>query len=286
MASFEHHKEPPRYPALAKAVVVDSRFSSRSDLVNGLKSAALFDQIVEAGSIGDGLTAIRTQPTDACVVGPSVTTAKACDFFRKCTECSYSKDCAFIAVVDQANAAAADELRASGAQAIVVRPFTKQALFDGVVSAVIGANAASPWRAIKDGEVPAEPARQPEPQSEPAKPTGMSAELVAALSNAVSSAASLLRSIANGVQCGVYLHDAAGNPTRKSQQALQSVVRQIVREIGEAEGQTADFGAFLEQAFTRWFCDLRDHNSKEANNRLRMALVSYQPKSAADCVKH
>lgn len=269
--------EIPQYPALARAVVVDSRFSSRSELSSALHALQLFDQVVEAPSIRDGLKIMSAEEADVCIVGASVSTDIACDFLLKCQECRLSKDCALVAVAS-VDTDSAVRLQAAGALQVLARPFTRRKLFDAVVDAVVQANANSPWRIVRQqeltGEVPPAVdlpwvAHEETPEERPATP------LQAAMRRAAASASGLLREIAIGLETGKYVYDANGRPSRLTLSAVKKVASQIVEEKKDLDAEVLAFRDYLESVFTRWVTDLRQLTTKEANERLRLALISY-----------
>jgi YD repeat-containing protein len=276
------------YPPLAKVVVVDSRFSSRSELLACLDSLNLFQNVVEAPSVQDGLRLMGSEEVDLCIVGPSVTTDVASDFLARCQETRLSKDSALIAVTSN-DGEAISCLRKSGAQAVIQRPFTKQMFLVSVVDSVIEANAASPWRAVRAQEqsTPGQPLearknmqvpwQKSDQQITPSKP--MSAQLQQAMRRAATSAARLLRDIATGVATRKYTYDVNGNPSSTTLAAVKSVAAQIIDEKGELDEQTLAFRQYLEQVLTVWVTDLRRLPHKEANDRLRLALLSYTTES-------
>lgn len=83
-------------PSLDQCVVVDSRLSSRRQLLQGIKDCGLFLTVKEAESLEHGIEVVRYSETDACVFGPALSEQSIKEFIAIVEQGPASKDCAFI----------------------------------------------------------------------------------------------------------------------------------------------------------------------------------------------
>lgn len=302
----------PRYPALAKCVLIDARHSSRTEVIKDIKASELFEVITEAGSIDHGLDIIRHQPVDACLLGPTISPARLADFLRVGRAQTFAKDCAFIVMVEK-DTGTHEDLLAAGAHGLVQRPCTKMQFFDSVVRAVVAANAGGTWAAIykKSGghqflfDQPAEAKARgsavasgsagPEqasggehvPDGEHATPTEaleeltgepMPEELQQAMYAAISaSGVEKLKTIVEGMLRGEFLLDGMGHPTKKTAAAIRQLTDEVIKDTPEMDDTTMQFKQYFEHSLLQWFIDLVRLNQKEATEKLRLALLSYVP---------
>lgn len=146
------NEEIPKFSSLASCLLIDASHKSRAEVIKDIKSSSLFEDIVEAKSLNDGLSRIQIRTFDACLVGPSVSLDLVAPFLKKARQTTYAKDCAIISVVRRDS----DVSGLSDAHSIVKVPCTKQIFFEGVVRGVLKASANGKWPGFKlsdDGSV-------------------------------------------------------------------------------------------------------------------------------------
>jgi hypothetical protein len=133
----------PDYPALAAALIVDSRFGYRQELQKDISATSLFLEVKTAQSLATAKLTLELESIDVLVLGPNLSSASAESLLTWSLENSRSKDCAFVCVYDEK-----PEQILSQCHASVWRPLTKAKLFDVIVRAVVCVNKDSTWSAL------------------------------------------------------------------------------------------------------------------------------------------
>lgn len=141
-------EEIPKFSSLALCLLIDASHRSRLEVIKDIKSSALFEEIVEASSLEDGLKKIENRSFDACLVGPSVSLNSVNSFIKNARQRTYAKDCAMVAVIKRD----LDPSTLVDAHAIAKVPCTKQAFFEAVVRGVLLAGAGMKWPGVKLGD--------------------------------------------------------------------------------------------------------------------------------------
>jgi hypothetical protein len=268
----DKHEGLPRYPALARCVLIDARFSSRLAISKDIKATLLFEEVLEATSIPHGLELLAEVSADVCVLGPSLSSDKACEFLSAARESSCAEDCAFIAIVEHAEEV--PRLNGAHAHKVLTKPLSKHQLFDGMVEAVVRANENSPWRAIfaaTGGKLSPLP---------PAPIIGRFPQLDAVAVSVLSDTSGFLPEVVSGIERGQFALDISGNPTRQSELAIAAHVEQLLGEDAELDDLTQEFKAYLADALLVWLVDVHSMEEKAATRKLRARLGRFSPKSA------
>lgn len=87
----------PEFPSPGgKCVVIDSRISSRKEIVDSIEAQNLFDQIVIATSIINAIQKFRREDFEACLIGTSISDEIATSFIKEAKE--LKSGCAFVAI--------------------------------------------------------------------------------------------------------------------------------------------------------------------------------------------
>ena len=273
--------ELPDYPAIYRCLLVDARMGSRTELLKDVKASGLFEVISEAPSLKDAFGIVQYEQLDACVIGPGVSTDRACEFIRRGKEKAKSTDCAFVAVLNRI-AENVDEqkkqLSESGIHGIIEIPGTKRAFTEGVVRAVIAANKNSPWRGIRlkwltDNEIKDDALGAITLLVDDASGESL-------IANVFRSATSDLKDILYGIDAGHYRLGPDGSPTPMANSAINKLITTMINSSSGA-GDREHYRTFLDEAINQWFIDLCKLTNAEANENLRNRLVAFSEKRPA-----
>lgn len=269
----------PEYPALARCIVVESRFSSRHEIVKDIKASALFEEIVEAGSIDNALEVIKVEDIDACFIGRAVSHERAEEFVREASSFGHAADCAFIAVVDKGTEFGAILLSA-GVHAIVDWPCSKKEFTDRVIEGVIKANKNTIWHSIfLERQRIEENALGSLGKGAPnkKKPVKLAATMSweERLENLPQILDEELRNFADEIERGLHALDAKGAPTSKSLQAIREVVERVVGPRGVNAERREEIAVLLRRTIHQWFLDFRLMTYEQASAKLLESVDDY-----------
>ena len=279
----------PHFPALNMCVVIDARHSSRTDMIRDLKASNLFETIVEAKSIDDGTRVMQGHAVDACLLGPSVSLAKAKSFLGSMPQKSFSKDCAYVTLIPkdvtlvERATSHVGELQAAGAHGVIETPCTKKSFFESIVRAVVLANANTPWTGIlleseKFGVDPfpesGSHARSPNGAAESDAPGTSSSQKKISLVAAIQTPSPEMRDILEGIESGGIRLSDDGKPNKRTAAAIGKLVEAMLAT--SAGSSSSKFKQFFEQALVQYFLDLKLYGNRDATNELREKLLSYR----------
>lgn len=248
-----------QYPPLACCVVVESRFSTRTELTKTLRSAQLFDSILEPPSLTDALAELAKGEVDAVIVGNSVTPVRAAEFLREAVRVGKSSNCAFIALASDADDS--NEVLKPGelCHRVLPWPSSRRDLADGVVSAVVAANREGTWaRVQKSG-----------PSAKPVGATPASS-LQSIFAGNITDLDDIVRAVRDG-ELGLGSHRG---PTAVAKARLDAVVSGVFGETLKGE-KIARFRTYFANALELWFIDLCTNGEEKARNTLRQSLFSF-----------
>ena len=285
----------PRFPALHMCVVIDARHGSRVDIVKDIKSSALFEEVVEAQSLRNGLQLLDLQNVDVLILGPSVSPTKAAEFIQRGKQSVSSRDCAFIATIRASDTAknAAEDLYKAGAHAVISRPCTKMVFTEGIVRGVVAANANGAWAGIllsaeaKGLDMFGNVAMR---KASPADPLGVvkvidgddtdeelfdePTKVARSLSAVLQKTQSLLNELISGAESGRLTLDPEGSPTASTTRAIAAIIQNGMQELAD-DPALAEVRVFYTEALTQWFVDFVQLSQREASERLRERLLSF-----------
>jgi hypothetical protein len=252
-----------RYPALAKCVVIDARFGSRLDIVKDLKATDLFESIIEAKFVNNGLTILARGGVDACFFGPTIARETAGKFIVQAAKIPLAGDCAYVAVLPD-ESADAHELDKSGIHGFITKPFSKRAFADMIVRSVIAANANGVWAGIAISDL------------------GSKADSVLGLENpgmklataVMSRASDSIKSIIADYRAKKFGLDQYGEPTPETAQAIGRIVAEAVSSF-QLAGELAEFADFFRRSLNEWFVELVTTNEKISQANLRRRMLSF-----------
>ncbi len=235
-----------QFPALARCILVESRFSSRRSIERDLRATQLFENIVEADSLDHGASSIRDSDADACIVGPSVTLERADQFIESLSDRTRSEDCAFLRLVAPERA---DE-ECGKSHVVAAYPRSKAQFADSVVEAVVKANASGAWAALRakyqmeSGAQLSRPTATPtlSPMGiNPSFPveTGVSEKNPAARPSRVAEVVAQSNRALDRLTSGVYFFRPDGLPTSTTKKVVQDAVLQISSLASELQSDRA-----------------------------------------------
>ncbi|MFN8389679.1 MAG: hypothetical protein U0136_05260 [Bdellovibrionota bacterium] len=262
----------PRHPALNRVMLVESRFGVRADVIRALKASLLFEEIVEAKSLSDGLMKLYSDEFDACIIGASVNRVRAKDFVTRAVQASKGKDCAFIALVSEPDESVVLADTEKFFHAEVQWPCSRRTLKDGIVLAVSNANSESGCKGIF---IPSTLPPQPTAVEEtPSSPEQISGRFQHAMSTFMAGGLADLSFIVEGVERGDFGLDAERRPPV----AIRTIIEDVVEKLFPPELQSRRMRAFKEYflaALLLWYVDLVSYTPEIARNNLRSSLISY-----------
>lgn len=230
-----------QYPALEKCMIVESRFLVRQEIVNSIKSSSLFDNVLEAQSLSDGIEKIKTINLDACFVGSSVTPNNAESFLGKAAKASISEDCSFIVVVNEENKEAAKYI--SNAHGVIDWPCNRENFTKGVIKSVVKANNNSPWKNLLDLSNEEKTAAEVSLEHRKYDP-----KVVALI---FASCAEELRKIGTSIRRKEYGLDKAGYPDIRAKKDIDNFVNQLVIKFENPE-KAEKLKEFFQRTLSRW----------------------------------
>lgn len=266
-------------------MLVESRFGARSEVIRALRAAMLFENIVEALSLRDGLEQLATSAFDACIVGNTVSKPNAVDFLVRAQQISQSPDCAFIVLARDGDEAIVMPAPVQDCHTLQW-PCSAKALFDGIVIAVVKSNSERTWTGVLQSSEPAsavtaavvsEAAGQLPPAPEvpftvPQKLNRRSdAEILASL---LSGGFADLGDIVARVEKKELGLDATRRPSTEAAMAMHRIIYAIIPAHMESK-RIRDFRDYFEGALSLWFVDLCTHGAEIATNNLRHSLFDY-----------
>ncbi len=226
------------YPALEKCMIVESRFLVRQEIVNSIKASALFEKVLEAQSLADGIEKVKTIKLDACFVGTSISPNAVEVFLDKASATSKSKNCSFIVVVNETNKDAVKQFAKS--HGIINWPSNRANFSASIVQSIIKANENSPWKDLlalsKQEEIEALEKRKYDPQ-------------VVALIFA--NCAEDLRKISIAIRRREYGLDKTGLPDLRAKKDINNFVDQLTAKF-ENEEEAEKLKEFFQRTLSQW----------------------------------
>lgn len=263
----------PNFPSLERCLIVESRHSVRTEVVNSINSSSLFLELVIAESVSDGLKRIRKDSFDACIVGTSVSTQTADNFFEQAELETKSDDCAFILLIDNASDTnkVESELKKSKPHGKIKFPTTKRQFTEEVVKSVVKANHNSPWTSLYTkmvGETNQEYIESVSANKLPTVDSGGSASSILGANFEV------LEEIIEGINLGIYKLDDNGRPTIKTSQALDKVFEDLFK-VKAKTGKLKTFSSFFRSAVEEWFVEYTTGDQDLANKNFKSKLFGF-----------
>lgn len=259
----EEHYEP-LYPALHMCVLIDARLSSRRDLVKDLNAIYLFESIVEAMYVDEGIQWLRNNPVDACFLGPTISREKMLEFIGTALKTPGAEECALLAILPH-DTSDLHVLERSGLHGIITKPYTKMGFCDKVARAVIAANADGDWAQaalaiLKEREK--EKKKLPDPATKLA--TGV-----------LSRVSSHLDKLVAGFKDNILGLDGYGEPTQETNEALDLIFQDITKPFSKNE-TLAEFSPFFRKCLGEWFIEMAVTNKKIATNNLARKVMFFR----------
>jgi DNA-binding phage protein len=252
---------------VAQGLVVDSRFTSRKKIVAHMQESGMVAEVIEAQSVGDGLNAIGSKPFLTCLVGPSLSESVAVDFVTKARVVSVSKECAFVAVLEEGSKASEALMRA-GCDGTLQQPFERKTFTYIVKRAVLNATKLNPHKAQFDNlqlintlNIASHSLVKAHQQDE------------ATLPAVLHSAANGLRQVARNIALGRLVLKKDGTPTLATRDAVRLALELALPSSDETHIGTPNH--FFISALVQYLSNCVHHPQKEASEILRKCLIEY-----------
>lgn len=241
-----------------RALLIDSSFGSRRELLGTLRATDLFAAVEEAESVSHGYLLLDEGRSDACFLGPSLKENVALEFIRRASVVPRSRPCAFVAVRN--DEAAVDKFQEVGATALLRAPWGKTAFKDVVSRAITRSKAREP------GDLIVNPFEE-----EPVAVTRT-------LDRILSTLAGDLRGVVEDLSSGKLKLSPNGRPSLATQDALRLVLEQA-HPNAEVAATIGTFDHHFVTSVVEWFSERTTTPAKAATEQLRRRLVSFSRKS-------
>lgn len=256
----------PNFSPLSRCLLIDASFRSRNEVVKAVKASVLFEEILEASSVVDGLKRLNARAFDACIIGPSLSQLASSDFIRSGKNSELSKHCAFVLLVEDITSVS-EELLKELAHEVVEWPVTKSRFHAGVVRAILRASESSPWPGIRLSDVGELCINEGGDwkvyrESEDTKDTAEKGQSKQAADGSEDSIAKLIGQL------------DANNP----KESVALILNKLVSKANKGkEGSKPDpFTEFFIEAVRDWLIELEFEKPQIATKNLRSRLRSYQ----------
>lgn len=258
---------PREFPSLECCSVVDSRFSSRSEIVKDLNAVGLFDKIVQPNSLDEALDMLDSTEIDACILGPSVSFEKGTKFIQKGSKKIKSENCAFVVILNPEEEGE-QKWQEVGAHGILRRPYSKHSFSEQIVRSVVKANVHSPWsKFLEEGQFGSVQA-----SSTPDKKSG--ALRKSDLGNLLLAVIPELQTLIDGHKSGDFSLMLHGDVDDATHEEMSRLCERLLGGYDLNEKQRATMTRFLMSSLTRWFQDLVLSNEQRATQNLQMVLTA------------
>lgn len=245
------------YPALERCMIVESRFSRRQEIINSIKSTSLFDKIIEAQSLSDGVQKVRTLNFDVCFVGTSISIEKANDFLTQASQNSLAKDCSFVVVANEENQEQANNLNV--AHGVLSWPSSRAKFQKGIVKSVVKANQNSPWTNLLEKYELEEAALELEHKKEQIR-------------EIITSSAEELRKISSNIQAKKYGLDQAGKIDNGLRSDIAKIIEALISKFNN-HNEISNFKETFEKALSNWAENQIKLSPLEAKKLLQQDLL-------------
>lgn len=252
-----------------RALIVDSRFGSRKELLRELSDSGTVRNVQEAISVGDGLHHLESSVVEACIVGPTVSKVLAGDFIREGRAITQNRSCAFIVVCDETNKNSDYFLRV-GADAIAAKPYERISFTDVVNRAIIASKERTEGHRVplaRDAIVEVLNAQK--------ELGSVCVEMEGCVSEILREASQGLRSVAASLADGHLQIRPNGLPSLATRDAIRQV---FLKALGPSEDVTApdSFNAHFVNSLVDWFVERVDTEHNSATKRLKSKLMHFQ----------
>jgi hypothetical protein len=256
---------------LSICTVVDSRLSSRREIVTKINGTALFQKVVEPETLNDAFGVLCSRKVDTCIVGPTLTHNGAQRFIEVARSISRATDCAFVVVVDGRNISEA-ELLSKIAHAVLSSPCSARMFADGVRRAVYNAADASSEKVKKLSAF-----FECHEKDKPLVRNGKEVEKYGEHGIGVSMLLQSDGSDKTLIETMLGRQVTSEEVCRISSEAVDTL-RVLIRSVLESKGRSQrseQFARFLEICIHDWVEDLIEHPECNADMRLRQKLLIY-----------
>lgn len=250
------------YPALPRCMILESSYSQRTQVLKSLKTVNLFQEVIEARSVKDGIEKLRNEDYDLCIIGSSVSKETTAEFLKQSVNISRNRDCGFVKLVQEKDVSILMAELPSIPHGYLEYPCTSQKFFDGLVLAVVRANANSPWTRLKKEQ-------DEKSESEPKN------KLATQRLQDIKSTFVDLQHIVQGYIRGDYGLDDEGHPDAAAIVAIAAATEKFLGSHQQSKSLEG-FKNYFNAALTIWFEDLVRYNVDDATRSLKQRLQAYK----------
>lgn len=255
MSDLNFDEDIPRFPALARCLIIESSHRLRNEVIKEIQTAQIFESILEAASLDDAEKKISTISFDACVLGPSTNPETGKEFINK--KLALSKDIAFIYVVKFE----VDDAPYIGAHGIAKTPSIKKKTLTDFAKAILTANKNLAWPGIKlneDGQIMMldgaewKVIKSDDDKKETRKALSENFKL-------------------SGDKESIEKFCDSINTTPKSR--IEAIIKSLILESSNTD--TQEFASYFLQAINEWKTDMTFMTLKEASSALKERLLIF-----------
>ncbi len=257
MSDLNFDEDVPRFPALARCLIIESSHRLRNEVIKEIKTAQIFENILEAASLDDAEKKISTISFDACVLGPSTNPETGKEFINKNKKLALSKDIAFVYVVKFE----VDDAPYVGAHGIAKTPSVKKKTLTDFAKAILTANKNLAWPGIKlneDGQI----MMLDGAEWKVIKSDDYSRETPKALPENFK---------LSGDKESIEKFCDSINTTPKSR--IEAIIKSLI--FGSSNPDTQEFANYFLQAINEWKTDMTFMTLKEASSALKERLLMF-----------
>ncbi|MDD2943859.1 MAG: hypothetical protein PHC51_12945 [bacterium] len=256
-----------KLPPIPRCVLIDSRKSSRNNLLRDLKESSLFEEVTEAASLKNALDQIRFGQFDACIIGPTLSPERLLSFVQEAISLAEQKGCAVVAVVPADNNSS-HILRAAGTHAVVASPYDKSRFSEGIVLGVISANPNSPWKTLVEKHFP-DIQYLITKKTPSLLPEGEFDEMTA------------LDQILTFFSDSNSFLPAGSKVSHQAVEEVKELAKKLISGMPES-GQIRAFLNYLETSLLEWVIEASTASPELANGSLRQKLLLFGHKTKSD----
>ena len=257
-----------------QALVIESNFSSRKEMVSALKETNFTSRIREALSVNDGLSLLAKGESDVCLLGPALSVERSIFFLNESRKINLLKPCGFIAVTsDKIDEAQRTSLIVAGADVTTTRPLSPQTFTEIVKEAVKLSRTRPPVGDFSTMPLAQQIEKLFVPDASPGPPQVV-------LSTALGDLAARFQYLAEEFAHGRLKMNATGEPSLAGKDALRLVIESTFPVDAEV-GSIGSSDHFFITVLVEWFAERTQMSSKKASDSLRRKLLSFIKQTTA-----
>ena len=264
---------------LGPCLVIESRHSSRCEIVSTLTASKAFSNVVHAATVSETVVLLRSMNFDVCLIGPKTALPRVLPGVATALQSSDSKNCVLMAFSnDEIHDPEYESLLAQ--HNVILRPYSKSSLSEAVVHEVVKSRGENTWVGVRFNNPPEIdlPVEKSIPSAGTETANGSSDSAPAAprlICQVFSLLGTRLKTIAQDGARGIYMLTPSGVPSQVTKNALDKIIFGVVCELEKHGPVAADFQPFLTLVIYQWFSDYVLEGAKTASQNLQSRLTNY-----------